>query len=154
MRRLYRLNRRQALNELTQLSMNLNQSKAAIGAGAAGMGTAALPSIGLTGSEAANLSTRQHQSNNQKSVSQGNLQAQSALNQGSMYGSIVGGLASGASGALGVVGSNGWLNNLFQGSSTNPAAPGGALPGNVNYGNQGVVSGLNLTPGITNSVGP
>lgn len=143
-----------ALNELTQLSMNLNQSKAAIGAGAAGMGTAALPSIGLSGSQVAGLSVGNTNLSNQKSVGQGNLGAQSAADTGAMYSNIIGGLTGAIGGALGSVGSSGWLSNLFQGSSITPTSSGGALPGNVNYGNQGVVSGLNLTPGITNSVGP
>src|SRR5208282_95425 len=46
----------QALNELTQLSMNLNNQKAALAGGAASMGNATVPSIGLGGAQDVGLS--------------------------------------------------------------------------------------------------
>jgi hypothetical protein len=128
-----------ALNELTQLSQNLNVAKAALGSGAAGMGTAALPSIGLTGSQNAQLSVGNTNLTNQKSVDQGNLAAQGALNQGQFLTSLLGGVSGALSGGAGYGASNGWLSNLFTsgGTAQTPSSPaalaGGGIPLNPGY---------------------
>jgi hypothetical protein len=121
-----------ALDELTQLSANLNSSKASNAAGAAGMGTAALPSIGLSGSQAASLSAGNTNLANQKAASLGNLQAQSAAANGQMIGGILGGVSgafSGLAGNYAASGNSGWLANLISSNSNNGGVTGSSAVG-------------------------
>ena len=107
------------MNELTQLAAQLNQQKADIGAGAAGMGTAALPSIGLTGTNAAGIATGNQNLQNQKALASGNIAAQGALQQGAAISGVLGSLG-GAGGSL-----SGWLGNLGNNSTIYTGVPAG-----------------------------
>jgi len=120
-----------ALNELTQLAAQLTQQKADIGSGAAGMGTAALPSIGLTGTNAAGIATGNQNLQNQKALASGNIAAQGALQQGAAISGILGSLGGGG-GSL-----SGWLGNLGNNSTTYTGVP---------AGNPGYFSGSSSQP--------
>ena len=130
-----------ALDELMQLSTNMNTQKAAVGAGAAGMGSAALPNIGLTGSEAANLAVGNTQTMNQKALAQGNVSASSAAASGTMASSILGGLAgSYATGSGGTASLGGWLSNLF--TPSNPTGNTGSASSTLGPASMALATGI------------
>lgn len=108
-----------ALAELTQLSSSLNAAKAGLGGSSIGIATAAMPSIGLSGGQAADIAVGNQNQKNQTTLAGGNLNAQDALNRSGMWSSALGSLGAGiTSGA-------GWLNGLM---STSPAPAGAIRP--------------------------
>lgn len=137
----------QALSELTQLSASLNASKAALGGGAVGMANASMPSIGLSGTQDANIAVGNTNQQNQNTLAAGNLNAQGALAQGQMWSGILGSLGSAAGGMAGS-----WLSGLNAGGGSNVGSiasggtPGGSLAGgapfSLNSGGTGLYSGL------------
>lgn len=132
--------RARVLEGLATLDNNLRGAKVIRAGGAAAIGSAAVPSIGLTGQDDVNMSIQNTNLANQVKLGIGNIKAQKALNDGAMYSSIlsaVGGAAGGVvNGApMGGVGAPGgsampaggvfsgigsWIGGLFP---SNKAAP-------------------------------
>jgi hypothetical protein len=79
-----------ALAELSQLSNNLTNSKMNRGVTATTMGNATVPSIGLTGGDAVNMSIANTNLDNNRTQAIGNVNASRALSTGAMWTGILG----------------------------------------------------------------
>lgn len=93
-----------ALAELAQMSNSLSQAKAARAQTAVNAGNSTVPSIGLSGQDAANMSIANTNLANNKILGIGNLNAQKSLADGQMWSSILGSGTSMLTGALGGMG--------------------------------------------------
>lgn len=133
------------LSNLVTLDTNLRTSKAAAGINAAQLGNSSVPSIGISGADAANLQVGNTNLNNSKILSKGKIKGMKDLNNGQFLSNEVndgakiisdvasayfggglggvGGAAGGAAGGSGGAGSflSGFLNN--QGVSYMQSAP-------------------------------
>jgi hypothetical protein len=115
-----------ALAELSQMSNQLTQSKATRAAGGMAVGNSTVPSIGLSGSDVANLNVANMNAKNNITMAQGQVAGQKDLAQGSMWSGVLNGLGQGAMG-LGTLGGSGYFGGGGGKTTTFPGAGGGVI---------------------------